>query len=145
MSGLGGNLDFTFVNRDSIDFDKETYIKILIAIAKADKNNGPREFEYVRKIAQRLGVDYNRFLASTEKTFGINKQRVSRLTALMVLKDAILIASMDRDFSLPEREKVYAFAGKLDISRNDVDYLERCLKEYRALCEKWDRLVDGNH
>jgi hypothetical protein len=84
-------------------------------------------------------------LASTEKTFDINKQRVSRLTALVVLKDAIMIASMDRNFSLPEREKVYTFAEKLDIPRNDVDYLEECLKEYRALREKWDGLVAGNY
>ena len=122
-----------------------TYIKVLIAIAKADKDNGPLEFEYIRKQAQRLGVDYKQFLASTEKAFEINKQRVSRITALLILKDAIMIASMDRNFSLPEREKVYTFAGKLDISRNDVDYLEDCLKEYRTLCEKWDGLVAGNY
>ena len=138
-------MDFTFGDKDSTDFDSETYIKILIAIAKADKDNGPREFEYIRKQARRLGVDFNRFLASTEKTFDINKQRVSRLTALVVLKDAIKIASMDRNFSLPEREKVYTFAAKLDISRNDVDYLEECLKEYQTLCEKWDGLVAGTH
>ena len=138
-------MDFTFVTGDSTDFDSETYIKILIAIAKADKDNGPREFEYIRKNAKRLGVDYDRYLASTEKTFDIDKQRVSRLTALVVLKDAIMIASMDRNFSLPEREKVYAFAAKLDISRNDVDYLENCIKEYRTLCEKWDGLVSGNY
>ena len=138
-------MDFTFVDGDSKDFDSETYIKILIAIAKADKDNGPREFEYVRKQAQRLGVDYDRFLASTEKAFDINKQRVSRLTALVVLRDAIMIASMDRNFSLPERQKVYGFAAKLDIPRNDVDYLEKCLKEYRALGEKWDALVTGNY
>jgi hypothetical protein len=52
---------------------------------------------------------------------------------------------MDRNFSLPEREKVYTFAAKLDISRNDVDYLEKCLKEYRALCEKWDGLLAGTY
>ena len=138
-------MEFTFVDKDSTDFDSETYIKVLIAIAKADKDNGPREFEYVRKQAQRLGVDYDQFLASTEKAFEINKQRVSRLTGLLVLKDAIMIASMDRNFSLPEREKVYTFAGKLDISRNDVDYLEECLNEYRKLCEKWDGLVAGNY
>jgi len=138
-------MDFTFINRDSTDFDSETYINILIAIAKADKDNGPREFEHIRKQAQRLGVDYKRFLASTEKTFDINKQRVSRLTALVVLKEAIMIASMDRNFSLPEREKVYTFAAKLDISRNDLDYLEKCLKEYRALREKWNGLVAGTY
>ena len=138
-------MDFTFMNRDSTDFDSETYIKILIAIAKADKDNGPREFDYIRKQALRLGVDYDRFLATTEKTFDLNKQRVSRLTALVVLKEAITIASMDRNFSLPEREKVYTFAAKMDISRNDVDYLEKCLQEYRALCEKWEGLVAGNY
>ena len=137
-------MEFTFVDKDSADFDSETYIKILIAIAKADKDNGPPEFEYIRNQAQRLGVDYDHFLVSTEKAFEINKQRVSRLTALSVLKDAIMIASMDRNFTLPEREKVYTLAGKLDISRNDVDHLEECLKEYRILSEKWDGLVAGN-
>lgn len=137
-------MEFTYVDKDSADFDSETYVKILIAIAKADKDNGPPEFEYIRKQAQRLGVDYDHFLASTEKAFEIDKQRVSRLTALLILKDALMIASMDRNFSLPEREKVYTLAGKLDISRNDVDYLGECLKEYRILCEKWDGLVTGN-
>ena len=138
-------MDFTFVDAKSKDFDSETYIKILIAIAKADKDNGPPEFEYIRRQARRLGVDYDRFLASTEKSFDINKQRVSRLTALAVLNDAIRIASMDRNFSLPEREKVYTFAAKLDISRKDIDLLQECLQEYRGLCEKWEGLVAGNY
>ena len=138
-------MDFNFMESDSTDFDSETYIQILIAIAKADKDNGPKEFEYVRKKAQHLRVDYDLFLATTEKTFDLSKQRVSRLTALAVLKDAIMIASMDRNFSLPEREKVYTFAGKLDISRKDVDYLEEFLKDYRSLRQKWDGLVAGNY
>ena len=138
-------MEIAFVDKVSTDFDSESYLKVLIAIAKSDKENGPPEFEYIRKKAQRLGVDYEQFLASTEKAFEINKQRVSRTTALLILKDAIMIASMDRNFSLPEREKVYTFAGKLDISRNDVDYLEDCIKEYRTLCEKWDGLVAGNY
>ena len=138
-------MEFTFLDEDSPDFDSEIYIRILIAIAKADKDNGPPEFEYIRKQAQSLGVDYNRFLAATEKAFDITKQRVSRLTALVVLRDAIRIASMDRNFSLPERQKVYGFAEKLDVSRNDVDYLEECLQEYRVICEKWDGLVANNY
>ena len=138
-------MELSFIAGNSTDFDPETYIKILIAIAKADKDNGPREFEYVRKRAQRLGADYDGFLASTDKTFDIKKQKVSRLTALVVLKDAITIASMDRNFSLPEREKVYTFAGKLDISRNDVDYLEEWVTAYRELGERWEGLVTGNY
>ena len=37
-----------FVDTHSEPFDPETYIRMLIAIAKADKDNGPKEFGYVR-------------------------------------------------------------------------------------------------
>ena len=69
-------MDFSFMADNSTDFDSETYIKILIAIAKTDKDNGPREFGYVRNRTRRLGADHDRFLASTDKTFDIKKQKV---------------------------------------------------------------------
>jgi hypothetical protein len=133
----------TFVGTHSPSFDPETYIRILIAIAKADKGNGPREFGYVRQQAKRLGLDYDLFLASTKKTFVIEKRSVSRVTALTILKDAIALASMDRNFSLPEREKIYSFAARMDISRRDLEHLEEWLQEYKDLREKWNDLVAG--
>ncbi|MBW2094990.1 MAG: hypothetical protein JRI80_08885 [Deltaproteobacteria bacterium] len=136
-------MDNSFVDTRSTSFHPETYIRILIAIAKADKDNGPREFDYVRKKAQRLGIDYERVLASTEKNFNIEKQAVSRATALAVLRDAIMLASMDHHFSLPERERIYTFAAKMDISRRDLEHLEEWLEEYRDLRTKWNGLVAG--
>jgi len=132
-----------FVDTRSASFDRETYVRILIAIAKADRENGPREFEYVRKKAQKLGVDYDQVLDSTEKGFDIKKQAVSRATALAVLRDAITLASMDRNFSLPERERIYTFAAKIGISRRDLERLEEWLGEYRDLRTKWNGLVAG--
>lgn len=132
-----------FVDTRSTSFDPETYIRILIGIAKADKGNGPREFDYVRKKAQRLGVEYDRVLVSTEKGFDIEKQALSRATALAVLRDAITLASMDHNFSLPERERIYTFAARMDISRRDLERLEEWLGEYRDLRTRWNGLVAG--
>lgn len=133
----------SFVDTRSTSFDRETYIRILIAIAKADRENGPREFDYVRKKALRSGVDYDRVLKSTEKGFDIEKQSVSRVTALAVLRDAIMLASMDHNFSLPERERIYTFAARMDISRRDLERLEEWLGEYRDLRTRWNGLVAG--
>jgi hypothetical protein len=136
-------MDLNFVDADTQDFDPRTYLRILIAIAKADKDNGPPEFNYVRRQAERLGLDGGRFFKETDKSFLIEHQMVNRLTALVILKDAIALASLDNNLSLPERVKIYAYAERLDISRNDVDRLEKLLDEYRQLNDRWRQLVDN--
>jgi hypothetical protein len=134
-------MDFSFVDAGNRDFDPRTYLSILIAIAKSDKDNGPPEFEFVREQADRLGLDYDYFFKHTDKSFLIGKQTISRLTALVVIKDAIMLASMDENFSLPEKQRVYEYAEKLDIARNDVDHIEKLIQDYRQLKRRWGGLV----
>ncbi len=136
-------MDLNFVNAGTRDFDSKTYLKILVAIAKADKDNGPPEFNYVRRQADNLGLDSEHFFQTTDKSFLIERQKVTRLTALVILKDAIALASMDGNFSLPEREKIYTYAEKLDIPRTDVDHLENLIGEFRQLDQRWQQLVSG--
>lgn len=134
-------MDLNFVTADTRDFDSRTYISILVAIAKADKDNGPPEYDFVRRQAEYLGLDSDYFFRNIDQTFSIERKNVTRLTALVILKDAIQLASLDMNFSLPERMKVYTYAEKLDISRNDVDALVEMLEEYRNLESRWQELV----
>ena len=134
-------MELSFVDADTPDFDAHTYIRILVAIAKADKDNGPPEYAFVRRQAQQLGLDYDHFMRSTDNRFFIEKQTVSRLTALVVLKDAIMLASLDGNFSLPEKQRVYDYAAKLDIARKDVDALEALIGDYRRIDQRWRQLV----
>jgi tellurite resistance protein len=134
-------MDLNFVDADTRDFDPRTYVRILVAIAKADKENGPPEFDYVRRQAERLGLDCEHFFRNTDKGFLLERQSVNRLTALVILKDAIMLASRDGNFSLPERMKIYTYAEQLDIARNDVDTLEKLISDYRQLDRRWENLV----
>lgn len=136
-------MELNFVDADTKDFDPRNYLRILVAIAKADKENGPPEFEYVRRQADRLGLDSEYFFRNTDKNFLIERQKVSRLTAMVILKDAIALASLDGNFSLPERGKIYSYAEKLDIARSDVDLLEDLLEAYRQLDNRLQQLVAG--
>ena len=126
------------------DFDCQTYLQMLITIARADRENGPAEYAYIRKQAIEMGVDYEQVLRLTDSQFVIGAQKISRLTALRVLKDAIMIASMDGNFTLPEKQKVYTYAERLDIPRVDVDELETLVAEMRALDKRWNELVAGH-
>jgi uncharacterized tellurite resistance protein B-like protein len=125
-------------------FDRETYVKMLIAIARADKDNGLPEYRFIRKQAIQMGVNYERAIENTDKDFAIGTHKVSRLTALRVLKDAIMIASMDGNFSLPEKHKLYSYAEKLDIPRTDVDALETLVGQLKDLDQRWKELVAGH-
>ena len=131
-------------NTAEAEFDRETYIKMLITIARADKENGLPEYRFIRKQAIHLGVNYEQILRDTDKDFEISTQKVSRLTALRVLKDAFMIASMDGNFTLPEKQKFYTYAEKLDIPRADVDRLEILVEQIKDLDLRWKELVAGH-
>jgi len=131
-------------NNSSASFDRETYVKMLITIARADKENGPPEYRFIRKQAIQMGVNYEKVLRETDPDFDIGTHKVSRLTAMRVLKDAIMIASMDGNFTLPEKQKIYTYAERLDIPRTDVDTLEVLVGELKVLDERWKELVAGH-
>ena len=134
-------MDLNFVTAETQDFDSSTYLSMLVAIAKADRDNAAPEYAYVRRQAQYLGLDYQYYLDTVTADFLIDRKKVSRLTALVILKDAIMLASMDRNFSLPERKKVYTYAEMLDIARSDVDALVDLIEDYRGLNRRWDQLI----
>ncbi len=134
-------MDLTFVTADTRDFDSSMYIRILIAIAKADPDNGRPEFDYVRRQALRLGVDYNHYFNNTDKSYIVKKHTVSRLTAMAILADAIMLASLDGHFSLPEKQRVYTYAEDLDIARKDVDMLEELIQDFLDFNVRWNKLT----
>lgn len=134
-------MDINYVDANTFDFDSRLYLKILVAIAKSDPDNGEPEFNYVRRQAIGLGLDLDDYWESTPKDFLTGRIKVSRLTALVIIKDSIMLATMDGHFSLGEKERIYSYAESLDIPRTDVDRVENLLKEFDGLKSKWETLV----
>ena len=89
------------------------------------------EIEQIEIVEQEKGIEARLWMTAP------------RATALAVLRDAIMLASMDHNFSLPERERIYTFAARMGISRRDLEHLEAWLGEYRDLRTRWNGLVAG--
>jgi hypothetical protein len=60
---------------------------------------------------------------------------------MAILADAIMLASLDGNFSLPEKQRVYTYAENLDIARKDVDILEQLIKDFLHLNDRWKKLT----
>ena len=135
-------MDINFVDTETRDFDSSHYLKLLVAVAKADPDNGPPEYNYVKTQANRLGLDMVKYWNETSRHYLLDGGvRVSRLTALVIIKDSIMLATLDGNFSIGEKEKVYRTAEKLDVPRSDVDRVVQWLKTYGRLRDDWEQLV----
>jgi len=135
-------MDIDYVDANTYDFDSRLYLKILVAIAKSDPDNGEPEYNYVRRQAIKLGLDLDEYWDATAKSFLTGKLKVSRLTALVIIKDSIALATMDGNFSIGEKERIYAYAQSFDVPRTDVDKVENLLGEFESLRKKWEALVN---
>ena len=134
-------MDINFVDANTFDFDSRLYLKILVAIAKSDPENGEPEFNYVRRQAISLGLDIDEYWGTTGKDFLTGRIKVSRLTALVIIKDSLVLATLDGSYSLGEKERIYSYAASFDIPRTDVDRVESWLAESNSLKKKWEELV----
>ena len=135
-------MDIDYVDANTYDFDSRLYLKILVAIAKSDPDNGELEYNYVRRQAIKLGLDFDEYWDATAKSFLAGKLKVSRMTALVIIKDSIVLATLDGNFSLGEKERIYAYAQSFDIPRTDVDKIENLLGEFEGLKTKWEALLN---
>lgn len=135
--------DIMVQDGDRKDFDAETYTKLLIAVAKADKDNGPREFDFVKKQAKRFGIDAEAIWNEIDKRFSFSRLKISRATALAVVRDCIILAFLDGNFTLAEKERTYAYAAEMNIPRSEAESLEKWVLDYHALKERWAKLLDG--
>jgi len=134
-------MEIAYVSANDKNFNAELYVRVLVAIAKADRFNGPPEYEYVKKLADSLSVDIVKIWNETSKNFSNVSTEVSRMTAVLLIKDCIMLASLDGNFSLDEKQRVYSYAEKMDVSRSTVDAIEEWLAEYRRLTDKWETLI----
>jgi hypothetical protein len=121
--------------------DGEQYLRILISVAKSDPENGPKELAFIKHRAVQLGLDAQSLWASTDRHFSIPPRQVSRRTALVAIKDCIHMASLNHDFALFEKSKIYELAEKIGIPRSDVERVRQWVESLLRLHAEWDQIV----
>ncbi|MED5369542.1 MAG: hypothetical protein VX899_00885 [Myxococcota bacterium] len=124
------------------DFDPHTYLRLLVAQALVDGMTA-EERDYILLRGALLDVDATELLERPLQTLPPVDPGLSETTRRVILRDCIVLACIDGDFSEAERERVHRLAEWLSVPVESVDRIEDWLHRYWDLMEEAEALLAG--
>jgi uncharacterized membrane protein YebE (DUF533 family) len=121
------------------DLEKESYIQTLVAIARID-GLLQQEKDYVNFQAGILDIDSEPYWSKTIDIDDIDFSNVSETTKRLILRDAIVIAHIDSEYSQEEISFVNELATQMKLPEDLVSKIESWLLEYWAILEEGSEL-----
>jgi len=124
------------------DFDAETYLRCLILVVKVHGIE-PVEREFVEAKARILGVDHEHLWDDTIDDLPPLPDAMTEMTRRVVLRDCILIACIDGEYTDTEREWVHRICGWLQLDLQTADLFEDWFRRYFDLMDEQEALLWG--
>ena len=124
------------------ELEKEPYIRSLVAIAYID-GLLESEKEYINFQAGLLDIDPEPYWS--EDTVDIRQMdfsKVSEITKRVILRDSIVIAHLDSEYTQKENVFVKQIASQMGLSEELILKIESWLLEYWAILEEGNELFD---
>ncbi len=122
------------------DFDPAFYIQVLVTLAHID-GLLPIERAYVTAKAELLGVSVD--WSPGDGEWAPIPSSVSELTRRVIVRDCVVLASVDGDFSDSERGTVHRIAEWLQVDESACDGIEDWLRRYWELMDESEALLSG--
>lgn len=117
------------------DLEKESYIQTLVAIANID-GLLQQEKDYVNFQAGILDIDPEPYWSKINDINDIDFSNVSETTKRLILRDAIVIAHIDSEYSQEEISFVNELATQMKLPEDLVPKIESWLLDYWAILEE---------
>lgn len=124
------------------DFDSVTYLRLLVAQAQVD-GLVPEERDYILLRGAMLGVDTEPLLAEPLRELPPVDPATSETTRRVILRDCIVLACIDGDYTETERARVHEVADWLSVPHSSVDRIEDWLRRYWELMDEAEALLAG--
>ena len=124
-------------------FDATAYLKALIAVALADGGMAPEELNFIEVQAKLLAQDLDHLLQEPSQSLKAQAHRLSPKTKMIIIRDCISMAHMDKDYAASERERILEIARDLGLGPEEVIKWEDWLSDYWAILDRGDQLMEG--
>jgi tellurite resistance protein len=121
------------------DLEKESYVQALVAIANID-GLLQQEKDYVNFQAGILDLDPEPYWSKVNDVNDIDFSNVSEATKRLILRDAIVIAHIDSEYSQEEISFVNELATRMELPEDLVPEIESWLLDYWAILEEGSEL-----
>jgi hypothetical protein len=124
------------------DFDAETYLRALIVVVKVHGVE-PVERDFVVSRARILGVEHEHLWDDEVADLPPLPDDLSDTTKRVVLRDCILIACIDGDYTDTERQFIHRIRDWLGLAPETVDLFEDWFRRYFDLMDEQEALLWG--
>jgi len=121
-------------------FDPKIYLRALASVAHAD---GVLDVErqFIEQQAASLGIDQEEINLSQPVDLDSLTSTASDLTRRLIVRDCIVLASLDDDYTGNERRHIRHLAARLGVSEDVVGKLEDWVNRYSTILEEGQRLL----
>ncbi|MCA9641034.1 MAG: hypothetical protein H6718_06730 [Polyangiaceae bacterium] len=119
------------------DFDGPTYLNALIAVAQVDGVK-PEEEAFINGQAEAMGLP----LPDLATPADVAASAVaSTVTKRIIVRDCIVLASVDGSYTENERKRIFDVARHLDVSDALVERMERWVTDYTRILEEGQAIL----
>jgi tellurite resistance protein len=122
------------------DLEKEIYIRSLISVAKIDGLVEP-EIVFIDFQAGLIDQDSSSLWKETCNVTDIDFSNVSETTKRVILRDSIVIAHIDNDFSAMEETIIHELATLMSLPDELIDKIETWLLDYWSILQQGNELL----
>ena len=122
------------------DFDPGDYLAALATVAHAD-GLVDEERAFLGSQAVRFGLDPEEALRPVEGHLGRLVGSASKTTRRMIVRDCIVLACVDGEYSANERARIAGIAASLQVSEECLRGLESWVERYGALLDEMQVLL----
>lgn len=124
------------------EFDPTTYLRLLVAQGHLD-GLVQEEQDYIRARAALLGVEVEPLLSQPLIELPPVDEQVSETTRRVILRDCIVLACIDGNYTEIERAHVHRVAKWLGVDIGAAERIEDWLRRYWELMDESEALLSG--
>lgn len=112
--------------------EKVLYLQAIINIAATDGEISEPEREFINLQAKFLGIDVKNYLKHPDsfKIEELKKEKISKFTAKLIIKDCIFLGYLDGIYSEEEKRKIREIAKTMGLKEIDVILAEIFMENY---------------
>lgn len=115
--------------------EKDIYMKVLISLAHLDDLT-ENEIMYLSTQAQYLGIQFNEYNNEKHSINSLNLSSLSTSLKKTILRDLIVLAYIDNDYSINEKKYLKDITNKMELPDKTLDDIEKWLIRYWELLEE---------
>jgi len=123
------------------ELERELYLRTIINVALSDGFISEEEKEFIFLQSKILNINVETLLKNPDSNLDfLKKHKLSKITAMTIIRDCIFLGHLDKNYSDSEKERVRSITKYLGLHDDEVVMVEKWMEDYLAILQRGAQL-----